>query len=94
MPTPDSVLDCLRCVGDHLSPGGHFMIDTFNSSRQQSDPNPPERDGPGVFGTWTPQQLGDLLVNAKYRIVARYGDYDLTPHDPESPRLILKAVAG
>ena len=93
MSDSEAALDCFRCVRNHLTPGGIFMIDTFNNADSMSVSINANLDTPTAFRTWSLQELDDLLIESQFQITGRYGDYDMTPYDTESPRLILKAAA-
>ncbi len=49
---------------------------------------------PAVYFLRTPEVMADLLHQAGFESIALYGDYDLSPLRPDSPRLLLLAGLG
>lgn len=65
---------------------------------------PSGEDGGGEVGTpevfhervrlYEPEELRSLLASHGLEVRTRFGDYDGTPFDPQSPRLLLSGVAA
>jgi 2-polyprenyl-3-methyl-5-hydroxy-6-metoxy-1,4-benzoquinol methylase len=83
----DEIAPCLISVGEHLLPGGHFLLDTFNST--DSDDMPCD-DGNG-FSSFTRSVIEEVLTSSGFSVMATYGDYDRSEYSIGSKRLILKA---
>jgi 2-polyprenyl-3-methyl-5-hydroxy-6-metoxy-1,4-benzoquinol methylase len=83
----DDVAQCLSAVRDHLLPGGHFALDTFNSDDSDKAPY----DDVHGFSSFTRSEIEAFLASSGFDVVAMYGDYGRSEYSKDSKRLILKA---
>jgi cyclopropane fatty-acyl-phospholipid synthase-like methyltransferase len=83
----DDVAQCLSAAREHLLPGGHFALDTFNSS----DSDNALCDDVQGFSSFTRSETEEFLASSGFDVAALYGDYDRSEYSKDSKRLILKA---